>query len=87
MSHNTNVGAGWKVDKHIPLAVLVAIFIQVSTSIWYASKLDSRVSAAEDWIGKRDSDTNLMVRMDERLKILSDQVARMDARLDKKSSR
>lgn len=68
------MGEGWKLDKHIPAALIVAIGIQVATSIWYASKLDSRVSELEAWTTKREGEGSLIIRMDERLKMLSEQV-------------
>lgn len=33
----------WRVDKHIPVALLFAIVLQLCGFIWYASKLDSSV--------------------------------------------
>lgn len=33
----------WRVDKHIPIAVLVGIFMQFMGFVWYAAKIDSVV--------------------------------------------
>jgi hypothetical protein len=33
----------WRVDKHIPIAVLVGIFMQFMAFVWYAAKIDSVV--------------------------------------------
>ena len=33
----------WRVDKHIPIAVLVGIFMQLMAFVWYAAKIDSVV--------------------------------------------
>ncbi len=33
----------WRVDKHIPIAVLVGIFMQFMAFVWYAAKIDSIV--------------------------------------------
>lgn len=37
----------WKLDKHVPLALLAAIALQTTGIVWFASKLDSRVGALE----------------------------------------
>ncbi len=33
----------WRVDKHIPIAVLIGIFAQFMGFVWYAAKIDSVV--------------------------------------------
>lgn len=33
----------WRVDKHIPIAVLIGIFMQFMGFVWYAAKIDSVV--------------------------------------------
>lgn len=35
--------AHWRVDKHIPIAVLIGIFAQFMGFVWYAAKIDSVV--------------------------------------------
>lgn len=37
----------WHLDKKIPIGLVVTICIQIVISIWYASKLDSRVIVLE----------------------------------------
>jgi hypothetical protein len=68
---------GWKLDKHVPLAVMLAIAVQTAGLIWYASKLDSRVSSLEVWRESSErrlevqaesqaKNTELLIRLDER---------------------
>lgn len=37
----------WRIDKHIPLAVILAIVVQSGSLVWYAAKMDSRVAVLE----------------------------------------
>lgn len=33
----------WRIDKHIPVAFIFAIFLQTAGALWWASKVDSTV--------------------------------------------
>lgn len=37
----------WHLDKRVPIALIVTICMQTAAAIWWASALDSRVSALE----------------------------------------
>lgn len=37
----------WKIDKHIPVAVIITIILQTFGVIWWAARIDSRVAAIE----------------------------------------
>lgn len=37
----------WHISKEIPLTLMVMLIIQLVTAVWFASKLDSRVSTLE----------------------------------------
>ena len=39
--------ARWTVDKHIPVALILAILVQTGGAIWFAAKMESRVEALE----------------------------------------
>ncbi len=36
----------WQVDRHIPVAVIIALLFQTGTGIWYARGLDATVAQA-----------------------------------------
>jgi septal ring factor EnvC (AmiA/AmiB activator) len=38
---------GWKIDKHIPVAVILAIILQTFGAIWWASSVTTRIEALE----------------------------------------
>ena len=37
----------WHFDKRIPLALIITIFLQTATAVWFVAKLESRVSVLE----------------------------------------
>jgi hypothetical protein len=37
----------WRLDKHIPVPMLLAILMQTGAIIWFASQLESRVETLE----------------------------------------
>jgi hypothetical protein len=59
--------SNWKLDKHVPVAFIAALILNVGTSIWYASKLDSRVTQLEQWRADNRGNAELLIRIDERL--------------------
>jgi hypothetical protein len=42
-----NTQSGWKIDKHIPVAVIITIIMQTFGVIWWAAGIDGRISAIE----------------------------------------
>lgn len=38
---------GWKVDKHIPVALIVAVLVQFGGSVYWAAQMDARLSHLE----------------------------------------
>ena len=46
-SAHYNDNRGWRIDKHIPVALLIAILIQTCGAIWWAASISGRVSTLE----------------------------------------
>ncbi|MBP0581877.1 hypothetical protein J8I29_21285 [Labrys sp. LIt4] len=38
----------WSVDKKIPLALVIALFVQTGGVVWWSSQLNSRVTVIEE---------------------------------------
>lgn len=38
---------GWRIDKHIPVAVIVTIVLQTAGVVWWASGINYRIAALE----------------------------------------
>ena len=84
----------WHLDKRVPLALIVTIFLQTAAAGWYISELNSRVSVLE-----RDAERIRLsslananavhalressVRQDEKLSSILDLVRGIDGRLQR----
>jgi hypothetical protein len=53
-------------------AVLVGLLTNMMVGAWYASSLTSRVAALESKVAPMSADHELLVRIDERLRLMTD---------------
>lgn len=44
----------WQLDKHVPVAVILAVVVQTGSILWWGAKVDSRVAAIEEHIRKEE---------------------------------
>lgn len=42
-----DLGGGWHLDKRVPLAIIMTIFIQTAGIVWWAANLENRVVTLE----------------------------------------
>lgn len=42
MSTDTNSDSSWHLDKKVPVALILVLFIHAATGVWWASKMESR---------------------------------------------
>lgn len=87
---NSQKSEKWKLDKHIPVAVIVAILVQTSGAIWWAATVTTRMDDMD-----RRIDTNAitinqsrivlerMSRVEERVDGLKEQTNRIENKLDR----
>jgi Tfp pilus assembly protein PilO len=45
----------WHLDKRVPVAIIVAIFLQTAGAIWWAATIEGRVTANEAQIIRLDA--------------------------------
>jgi hypothetical protein len=67
-------GGGWRIDKHIPIALLGAIGMQTATAIWWAASISANVAATQQRVDKLESASTLVINQGQ-------QVAAMDAKV------
>ena len=78
----------WHLDKRVPVAIIVTIILNTGMGIWFAAKLDSRVTDNTAKIGALATKSDevyrtlntlavTMGRVDERLKSIKDTVDRI----------
>jgi len=62
--------AGWKLDKHIPVAVLVIWFFTILGGAWWMAKLDAQVQANTAWILQNSNLAGRLSAIETKLDIL-----------------
>lgn len=68
----------WHLDKKVPVAIIIALFLQFVGAIWWAAKMDARDNDQERRL------TSVEIRQDgtqAQLQKLNENVARMDERI------
>ena len=72
----------WHLDRKVPIALILALTVNIVVGIWWASKLDSRVASIEKWTeGRSDIDARLAV-IEEQQRAIQKVVERIETRLD-----
>lgn len=73
----------WRVDKHIPVAMLLALFMQTAGIVWWAASLEARVGVLEQWMKQNTMVIERMGRVEERVEGLKEQAMRIEVKLDR----
>lgn len=60
----------WRIDKRIPIALLLTLFIQIVSGIVWATQLNARVDNLENEAGASAGFGEKLARIDERLQSL-----------------
>ena len=66
MSAETEI-ANWRVDKRIPIALLVTLFLQIAIAIIWTTQLNARVDTLEQKAVYSSDFGEKLARIDERL--------------------
>lgn len=64
----------WRVDKRIPIALLVTLFIQIATALIWATQLNARVGTLEQQVVGSSDVGEKLARIDERLQAVKQDV-------------
>lgn len=57
----------WQIDKRIPIALLVTLFLQIATALIWATQLNARVVSLEGQANHSADFGEKLARIDERL--------------------
>lgn len=57
----------WHLDRRVPVALILAIFLQTAGAFWWASNIDSRVAQLENQMESRAMVNERLARMEERV--------------------
>jgi hypothetical protein len=69
-----DAGTKWRLDKHIPIALLLAIGMQTAIAIWWAASVSASVAAIQARVDKLETNTALTIAQ-------GNQLAAVDAKL------
>lgn len=85
---------GWKIDRHIPIAVIFTIIAQTCGAFWWASSVDRRIESLERLQAESTEQErriraleNNAASVEERLKNIDGTTQRIERKLDKISVR
>jgi len=75
----------WALDKRVPLAVIVTIFLQTMGAIWWSSAIDTRMSGVETMLIELRSQKldSRVTSLEDQFKALGVQMTRIEAKLDR----
>ena len=71
----------WRVDRKVPIGIVIAMILQTLTAIWWAAKLDTRVVMQEEWFQKNQQLAEKVFRLEERIISLHEEINELEARI------
>jgi len=75
---------GWHLDKRVPIMLILAIFAQTISFVWFFSKMDSRIQALEAAaLRQKDRDDRQDKTASEILSSLRNDIKEVDRKLDR----
>lgn len=83
----TDIENGWKLDRRIPIAVIVALLLQLAGALIWATELDARVSGIERQSLGSSGMSERFARMEERLDNVRQDMQGMKRQLDRLTER
>lgn len=75
--------AGWKLDRHIPVALVVAILLQTGVALMWSGAAAERLSALETRSGRTDEVVERTARLEEQSQAMRASLARIEEKLDR----
>lgn len=76
-------GQGWRLDKHIPLALIATIIVQTAAIVWWASGIDIRVDHLEQKQMEQNVIPERITRVETEINSMRGDLKRIDNKLDR----
>ena len=64
----------WHLDKRVPLALIVTIFIQTVGIVWWAASISQRVDQIEKRQIERSAQSERLVRVEEAIRFVQENI-------------
>ncbi len=74
----------WTLDKRVPVIPAMLLFLQLIGFVWFASKLDSRVTALEEKTANSGSLVERVIKMEVTMTSMGKQLDGISDKLDKR---
>lgn len=72
----------WKIDKHIPIAVILAMVMQTFAIIWWAAQMEARVGVLETQTAQNTLVIDRVSRVEEKVSALRESSQRIEQKID-----
>lgn len=72
----------WKIDKHIPIAVIMAMVMQTFAIIWWAAQMEARVNVLETQTAQNTLVIDRVSRVEEKVSALRESNQRIEQKID-----
>jgi len=72
----------WHLDRRVPIAMIVAIFMQTAGIVWWASNMDARLEQVEKEQTRRQTQESRLVALEVRLQAISENIVAMRRSLE-----
>ena len=77
----------WQLDKHIPIAVILALLLQTSGIVWFASDQNARLTSLEKstkaWQEARNNVPERLASLESTMDSIHTSLLRIERKLDK----
>lgn len=70
----------WRIDKRIPVALIVALLIQAAAAVWWAASADARLSVLEQKVVTSAEDRERLARIEATVTGIDQRLVRMEDR-------
>jgi Tfp pilus assembly protein PilO len=78
---------GWRIDKRVPVAVILTMFIQIAGILIWAAQLDARVGNMERQVIGETSLNEKFARLEERLENMKQDIVSLRHQIDRLTER
>ena len=77
MGHNTAMAEDthWRIDRHIPLALIMAVILQTFVVAWWAAGVNNRLSNLEVLTGALTNMNTRMTSLEDRIGFMNEKLA------------
>lgn len=80
---NDSAASHWSLDKRIPVALLLALLVQLGAGIWFVSAINVRVSNLESIVAAQVDTRDKVIRLEVQINSVDDTLKNIDGKVDR----